>query len=452
MHAPTLPPVAIIGAGLAGLTAATFLRRQGIPFILYEAGAKVAGLATSFHDPDGFTYDFGAHFITNRLAAALGVGASCRTVERYGESVRVRGRIYTYPWGLLKVGRFLAGAIRSRMGGGEPTGSAADWFRRTFGAAMADEVALPLLEGWSGVPADRLAASVGEKLKNSVLKTIYLKIASRRLRKAVASGYSHEMAESPDVWHVYPEGGLGLLCGRLARGMEDSIRLESPVDAIEVDSGRVRAVRVRGREQPVSAVVSTAPCPVLARLVRGTDALRPMARFKYRPMIFANLRYDGRGLLPDTVVWIPEQGRPFFRLTETTQSMPWLAPPGKTLITADLGCEVGDERWTMDDGAIGSLCRSHLEEIFPEVRGRYLGCRVLRTPVAYPVFLREYEDDRVRFEQSTGVHGLTSIGRNGEFAHLLMEDVYWRTLKRMRGVVADLLPKGAPRFSARDAA
>ena len=452
MHGTIFPPVAIIGAGLAGLTAATFLRRQGIPFILYEAGSKVAGLACSFHDPDGFTYDFGAHFITNRLAAALGVGASCRTVERYGESVRVRGRMHAYPWGLLKVARFLADALRSRLRANPAIDSAADWFRNSFGAAMADEVALPLLESWSGVPADRLAPSVGEKLKNSILKTLYLKVASLRLRKAVASGYSHEMAESPDVWHVYPEGGLGLLCGRLAQGLEDRIRLDSPVDAIEVDSGRVRAVRVRDREQPVSAVVSTAPCPVLARLVRGTDALRPMAGFKYRPMIFANLRFECRGLLPDTVLWIPEQGRPFFRLTETTQSMPWLAPPGKTLITADLGCEVGDGLWMMDDDAIGSLCRSNIEEIIPETRGKYLGCRVLRTPVAYPVFLREYEDDRVRFERSTGVHGLTSIGRNGEFGHLLMEDVYWRTLKKMRGVLAELLPKAPTRFSARDAA
>ena len=72
-------PVAIIGAGLAGLTAATFLRRQGIPVLLYEAGPKVAGLASSFHDEDGFTYDFGAHFITNRLAATIGIEDAAKT-------------------------------------------------------------------------------------------------------------------------------------------------------------------------------------------------------------------------------------------------------------------------------------------------------------------------------------------------------------------------------------
>ncbi|MEJ7700844.1 MAG: hypothetical protein WKF71_14520 [Pyrinomonadaceae bacterium] len=34
------------------------------------------------------------------------------------------------------------------------------------------------------------------------------------------------------------------------------------------------------------------------------------------------------------------------------------------------------------------------------------------------------------FEQSTGIENLLSIGRNGEFAHIFMEDVYWRTRKK----------------------
>jgi protoporphyrinogen oxidase len=436
-------PVAIVGAGLAGLTAAHYLRREGIPFVLFEAGPKVAGLAASHHDPDGFTYDFGAHFITNRLAAALGIGAHCRTVESYGESVLIRGKVHRYPLGLLKVYRYLSGALASRMKRSSPVASAEEWFRAAYGRALADEVALPLLEAWSGVPAADLAASVGDKLQNSVWQTIRLKLASRRTGRAVACGYSHEVPESPDVFHVYPQGGLGLLCQRLAEGVEDSIRLQSPVEAIDVESGRVRSVTVQGKAQAVSAVVSTAPCHALARLVRGTDALRPLSRFRYRPMIFVNLRFGGRGLLPDTVLWVPAKGSPFFRLTETTLSMPWLAPDGKTLITADLGCDVGDDLWRMEDDTLGSLCLSHLERLFPGLREKYLGCRVLRTPIAYPVFLREYEADRQRFAGTTGVDGLASIGRNGEFTHSLMEDVYWRTLKRMREVKAAVTPAPA---------
>jgi protoporphyrinogen oxidase len=129
--------------------------------------------------------------------------------------------------------------------------------------------------------------------------------------------------------------------------------------------------------------------------------------------------------------------------------MPWLAPEGKTLVTADLGCEVGDERWRMSDEALGALVVDHLDLLFPRIRERYRGCRVLRTPIAYPMYLRAYEVDRRRFEQSSGVAGLVSIGRNGQFAHALMEDVYWRTLKSMRDLVATL---NAPRADSRRAA
>jgi len=64
-----------------------------------------------------------------------------------------------------------------------------------------------------------------------------------------------------------------------------------------------------------------------------------------------------------------------------------------------------------------------------------LGFTVLRTPIAYPVFLNEYEKERQDFDRSTHIENLLSIGRNGEFAHRFMEDVYWRTLKKVKNLV-----------------
>ncbi len=101
----TQKPIAIIGAGIAGLTAADYLRKQNIPFILFEAGKKIAGLASSFKDAEGFSYDFGAHFITNRLANAVGVGPDCLLVKHYGEAVWLNGKTYTYPFGLAIIPR-----------------------------------------------------------------------------------------------------------------------------------------------------------------------------------------------------------------------------------------------------------------------------------------------------------------------------------------------------------
>jgi protoporphyrinogen/coproporphyrinogen III oxidase len=92
----------------------------------------------------------------------------------------------------------------------------------------------------------------------------------------------------------------------------------------------------------------------------------------------------------------------------------------------------------MADAQLGDLCLGHLVELFPNLRDRYLGCAVLRTPVAHPVFLNAYEEERLALESALPVAGLYSIGRNGEFAHILMEDVYWRTLAKLPRILAFL--------------
>ena len=215
------------------------------------------------------------------------------------------------------------------------------------------------------------------------------------------------MPESPNVWHVYPVGGVSVLCERLVKTLDGCIELNTPVQQIMVDHGRVTGVRAGGREYAASAVVSTAPVHILARLVSDSEALRPLAAFRYRPMVFVNMRFEGRGLLPNTMLWTPQEGAPFFRLTETPLSMPWLAPAGKTMITADLGCSVGDETWRASDEALGQQCLDHLSWI-PDARARYLGCRIMRSAIAYPVYLR-----CVRGE-SPALHAIDRRGRSRE--------------------------------------
>jgi protoporphyrinogen oxidase len=424
-----------LGAGLAGLASARYLGAHGWDMAIFEAGQQIAGMASSHKDPDGFTYDFGAHFITNRLAAAVGCSASCRIVRRYGESVRLGRRTIRYPGGLLTSPRFLSSALKSKLFDRKSPVSAADWYRRNYGKALADDVAIPLTEAWSGQPAETLSAAVGDKIPGSIGHTLFLKFAQRAAKVAVAIGYCGTLPQSASVWHVYPEGGLSSLCEGLAAGLKDRIRTKSPVEAILVDSGRVRGVRVQGAEIPAEAVITTAPVHVLPKLIEGSTALDYLRKFRYRAMTFVNLRLKGRGLLPDVVVWTPAQGYPFFRLTETPLSMPWLAPDGWTIITCDIGCEIGDPTWTMTDDQLAEQCLAGLERIVPDARLRFDGLRVLRAPLAYPVYALDYEADRQRFEQGTGIEGLYSVGRNGEFRHILMEDIFWRTRRILRPLI-----------------
>jgi protoporphyrinogen oxidase len=233
------------------------------------------------------------------------------------------------------------------------------------------------------------------------------------------------------VFHVYPREGVSVITDRLASEVAGTIEVNSRVEAIYVEEGKVRGVRVAGVDREATTVISTAPVHVLPKLVHGTDALERLSKFRYRAFALVNLRFDTRPVLPEVCTWIPERHYSFFRLTEAPLAMPWLAPEGKTVVTADIGCNVGDEFWTMEEGALGEHCVEQLEQLFPGVRKHYLGCHVLRTAVAHPVYLASYEEDRIALGRGLPIDGLHSIGRNGEFAHILMEDVFWLTRARI---------------------
>lgn len=431
------PPVVIIGAGIGGLVAAHELGRLGVDARVYEAGGSVAGMAASYHDPDGFSYDVGAHFVTNRFIAALGVPGPFHTLPRYGEVVHLSPRRHpVYPVGLLGVPRFVASAARERVARPQrDLRVAADRFRHDYGARLADEVALPLLEAWSGLPADQLSASVIDKIPTSLAQTVWLRAAQRMTRRAVMIGYCKEERSAAGVHHIVPAAGVASICAHLAGQLAHPVRLGSPIERIAVDRGRVIGARVAGEDIETDMVIATLPINRLPDLVDGTTALDRFRRFRYRSLVLVNLKLEGRDLLPDVVVWTP-RGFPYFRVTETPLAMPWTAPDGKTMVLCELGAQPGDDTWNLTDDAVVERCVTTLTPLIPDVRTRLLGAVVQRQPLAYPVFALEYEDDRASLaDGGTGVDGLLSVGRNGEFDHILMEDTFWRLRRRLPGVV-----------------
>lgn len=437
------PPVVVIGAGFAGLTAARELRRHGLDVTVLEAGTSATGLAAS-HDDDGFVSDTGAHFVTNRLAAAVGVSAACRTVARYSESVLLADGIYRYPVGLLRVPRFVRSAAARRLAATvraeDASRDVGARFRADYGDALAEEIAIPLVEAWSGLPASEIAAVAADKIPAGIAHTVRLRIASRLAGRAVALGYCAAAPEIAGVHHVYPErGGVATLCAALERDLAGAIVLESPVERVYVDDGRAVGVRSGGRDIDAAAVVSTAPLPVLAGLTTPAPAtLAAATALRYRAMIVVELRMHGRNLLPDVVNWVPDRELPFFRLNEATQAMPWSAPDGMTVIAADIGATVGDPWWTTTDDDLGRSVADHVARWVPDVAQRLTATRVRRIGLAYPIFALATEPIRAALADDLGVAGLVSIGRNGEFAHLLMEDVYWRTTRATRTLARGL--------------
>ena len=197
----------------------------------------------------------------------------------------------------------------------------------------------PLVEAWSGVPAEELAPSVADKIPQSIAETLRLRFAARRLRTAPSPSATAGRSRSrPASTTSTPSTASPTLCEAIADELGDVVQLSTPVEKIYVEDGVAVGVRAGGFDEAASAVISTAPINVLPKLVEGTDVLEPYRALPVPRLVLVNLKLGGRAAAArhDDVVARRATTRSSGS-REATQSMPWLAPEGKTLVTADIG-------------------------------------------------------------------------------------------------------------------
>ena len=418
--------IVVVGAGPAGLTAGYLLAKRGLDPIVLEAEDQVGGLAKTVVR-DGYRFDLGGHrFFTKAV-----------TVERLwleilGEELLLRPRLSRIYWkkrfldyplrpadvirklGAVELTRAMASyaVATTRRRGAEDT--LEEWISNRFGRRLFELFFSSYTEKVWGVPASELRAEWGaQRIRGLSFRTA----AKDALRTRGQDPALHSLIRQ---FH-YPRYGPGQMWEAMADAtVRDGGRLmlETPVEQLQVEHGRVRAVQAAGDTIDTGSVVSSMPLRTMIALTDPrppADVVEAAGGLRYRDFMTVALVLDGADPFPDNWIYVHDSHVRVGRIQNYRSWSPWMVPrPDRACVGLEYFCFEGDELWSMDDDSLVELAARELRELGLAPAARVERGWVVRVPKAYPVYDARYAE-RVATIRGwlDGIEGLQQVGRNG---------------------------------------
>jgi len=151
------------------------------------------------------------------------------------------------------------------------------------------------------------------------------------------------------------------------RAQGGHVLLDSPVERIDVEDGRVTGVLAAGIEYGPSAVISSLPLRDTVRMISPPappEVLEAAEGLRYRDFLTVALVVDGEDLFPDNWIYIHEPDVRVGRIQNFRSWSPWMVPdPSKACVGMEDFCFAGDDLWSMSDDALVALAADELEQL-----------------------------------------------------------------------------------------
>jgi len=337
----------IIGSGPTGLGAAYRLKELGHEnFTVYEKSPYIGGLASSFRDPAGFTWDIGGHVMFSHykyyddcFEKLMGNDFQSNMRECW---VRMMNTWVPYPFQnnirhLPKQAAFecISGLIKAQNGSRKPKDCAnfQEFMDVVFGEGIVKYFMGPYnFKVWAHPPKMMNKEWIGERV--AVIDT------DRALENVICG--KDDVGWGPNNMFKYPlYGGTGEFYRRFGPAIGlDKFTLNSFVNQIDLHK---KEVHFRdGSIAPYDNLISAMPLDLLVnRILTGNipDEIREAA---------SDLRHSGDFIVgigikqpcPSTKSWMyfPESNCPFYRVTYLSNYSPHMTPDNATHYS--LLCEV----------------------------------------------------------------------------------------------------------------
>ncbi len=255
--------IAILGAGVSGLTAARLLSDGGHQVVVFEKTATVGGLAkTRF--TEGRLYDpHGGHILNSKHEEVMDWIFSILPKEKWqftdrNAKIFFNGQYISYPFELSLCELDIDDAVDCvhdfilSKAGEEPT-NFKDWLVWNFGEAIANYYMLPYNEKIWAYPLDQMETQwmkgkMPLPTKKEMIRSMLLKNPTER--------------KMPHSTFYYPlHGGIQTMVDAIAEGLE--VKTNYTIEKIQKRNDRW----LINEEAPFDMVISTMPLPVLPKVM-----------------------------------------------------------------------------------------------------------------------------------------------------------------------------------------
>jgi len=418
MSAPTSQvAVAVIGAGLTGMSAALELSSRGVQHRIFEKRGEAGGHAVTVVD-SGYRFDRTGHLLHLRdprmRERVLGwIGDDYFEVQR--RSVIWSNGVYTrYPFQANTFGlppeiayECLMGFLHAHFAKEKPAPKNFEEFCFTnFGEGISNHFMIPYNSRLWGVHPREITSAWCERF-----------VPLPKLEDVLAGAVGLNDRElGYNTNFVYPRLGIGELSAAMHRALPH-IELERAPRAID---WKRRKLHFEAESVGYEVLINTAPLPALIELVEDVpEPVRAAAqKLRCSHLYYLDVALDAPCRKNVHWVYVPEQKYPFYRVGCYAHFSPAMAPAGKSNLYVELAAREAPDLDVVVPRVAAGLVEMGLIGSAREIAF----ARLRRIDWAYVIFDHEYfgalEVIRPFVEQA----GIVSAGRYGDWNYSSMED------------------------------